>query len=401
MSGIFKGAMSIGKSIGKGVGYATGIGGGGKSAANGSTARNNNSSPEEVEPEGEEMGEFGGGEVGVSNDGSLKTFKGHTSAVYGCAFAPGAQRFVSGGADKTLRLWTLTNEVSPPKEGEEGYLASGSEPAPVVRTIKHHAGVVLGCDFSPTGREIVSCSDNGNAFVFDAKSTKQLYVLAGHTQKVYGVAFSPVGSTCPGQYIASVSLDTTVRLWNTETGKQEALLKGHNDNVFAVNFSHDGRLLATSGDDRKIFLWDWRTGKKATTLQGHAATVWSVAFSHDDSLLASTGMGHEVRLWDIRTEKTLWKHDGAHSKMPVHQAIFSTDDKYVLTGGRDKKAALYETDDGKKVHEFTGHTGTVYHMAMHPAGDRLLTASVDSTMKLWNFPPDIQNDDEKDASAMP
>eukprot|EP01061_Rhynchopus_euleeides_P026726 TRINITY_DN43542_c0_g1_i1.p1 TRINITY_DN43542_c0_g1~~TRINITY_DN43542_c0_g1_i1.p1 ORF type:complete len:399 (+),score=143.04 TRINITY_DN43542_c0_g1_i1:139-1335(+) len=394
---LWKGAMSIGKSVSKGVGYVTGTGG--KSDSADKKNLRNASSPEE-EMEGEEMGEFGGGEIGKSSDGSLKTFKGHTAAVYGVAFAPGAQRFVSGGADKTLRIWNLNNEISPPGEKEDGADEPFDDPAPVVRTIKHHQGVVLACDFSPTGNEIVSCSDSGKAFVFDSKSTKQLHVLEGHTQKVYGVVFSPVGSTCPGQYIASVSLDNTVRLWNTETGKQEGILKGHSDNVFAVNFSRGGRQLATAGDDRKVLLWDWRQGKKSSSLSGHCATVWSVAYSNDDMLMVTAGMGHEVKVWDLRKERPLWSSDKAHAGMPVHQAIFSADDKHIISGGRDRKACVWEADTGSKIVELSGHTGTVYHLAMHPAGDRLLTSSVDSTMKLWSYPP-VADDDERDASAMP
>ena len=407
MTGIWKGAKGLGKAIGKGASYVTGYGSGAttKSATEKKASTPGGrvyavAGPEEECEFGEEMGEFGGGEVGASNDGSLKTFKGHTAAVYGIAFAPGAERFVSGGADKTLRIWNL--------EGESGAEAAFADAeaescAPVVRTIKHHPGVVLACDFSPTGRQIASCSDTGAAYLFDTKTAKQLHVLEGHTRKAYGICFTPTGSTCPGQFVATCSLDHTVRLWDTETGAQEGILKGHTDNVFTLNFSSNGRLLGTAGDDKQVLLWDWRAGKKASVLTGHNSTVWSVAFSHDDTLVATCGMGSEIKVWDKRTEKPLWQKNKAHDALPIHQIIFSADDQQVITGGRNKKAVVWEAESGDKLTELVGHGGTVYHLAMHPAGDRLLTSSVDRTMKLWSYPPDFgeKANDYEDAHAMP
>eukprot|EP01064_Diplonema_japonicum_P023323 TRINITY_DN33760_c0_g1_i1.p1 TRINITY_DN33760_c0_g1~~TRINITY_DN33760_c0_g1_i1.p1 ORF type:complete len:396 (+),score=13.80 TRINITY_DN33760_c0_g1_i1:172-1188(+) len=324
------------------------------------------------------MGEFGGGQVmGKGEDGSLETYKGHEGPVYGICFAPGAQRFVSGGKDKTIRLWNVETEEDQEMEAT----------TPVVRTISH-PGVVLAVDYSPTGNEIVSSSDDYNIYFFDAKTAKQSATLKGHTNKVYGVAFSPVGSTCPGEYVASCSLDKTVRLWSVEAQTPQGILKGHTDNVFGLNFSSGGRLLASGGDDKNIILWDWRNGSRAHVLSGHQTTIWSVAWSTDDRSMVSCSMGHEIKLWDLRMEKTRWSILDAHDSMPIHQAIFGHNDTMVLSGGRDRKLRVWDAQTSATVATNTGHTGTVYHLALHPSGTRLLSSSVDSTMKLWAFPPE-------------
>src|SRR6516162_1615677 len=62
---------------------------------------------------------------------------------------------------------------------------------------------------------------------------------------------------------------------------------GHNDLVFAVAFSPDGKTLASGGRDNTIRLWEVVTGKHAATLKGHTTTVTSVAFSPSGKILAS------------------------------------------------------------------------------------------------------------------
>jgi WD40 repeat protein len=89
-----------------------------------------------------------------------------------------------------------------------------------------------------------------------------------------------------------------VRLWDTTTREQLAILVGHTDEVFAAVFHPDGQRVASAGRDRAILLWDVETGAEVNRLQGHRNYIFSLAFSPDGSTLASGSGDATVRLWD-------------------------------------------------------------------------------------------------------
>jgi dipeptidyl aminopeptidase/acylaminoacyl peptidase len=86
--------------------------------------------------------------------------------------------------------------------------------------------------------------------LWDVTTGKELAVLRGHELKVKAIAFSPNGTR-----LATGSYDNTARLWEITTGKELAVLRGHEEFVNAIAFSPDGRWLATGSWDKTARLW--------------------------------------------------------------------------------------------------------------------------------------------------
>jgi WD40 repeat protein len=79
--------------------------------------------------------------------------------------------------------------------------------------------------------------------------------VRGHTREVYGLAFSP-----DGQWLGSASADTTIRLWNVESGEPVSVIPGHSSWYRDVSFHPTNALLASAGDDHTVRLWSLPAG---------------------------------------------------------------------------------------------------------------------------------------------
>lgn len=121
----------------------------------------------------------------------------------------------------------------------------------------------------------------------------------GYSDKVLAVNFSP-----NGKQIASVSNDRTVRLWDCNRAAAYATLKGRSDTVSAVAYSPVGTLIASSSYDNTVRLWDSVTGAMYGIFEGHSDRVLAVAFSPDGKQIASASADTTVRLWSSDTGAT-------------------------------------------------------------------------------------------------
>ena len=82
-------------------------------------------------------------------------------------------------------------------------------------------------------------------------SGRVVATLAGHTQRVQGLAFDPAG-----RVLALTGQDGVVRLWDVATGAMLAALAGHSQFVMDVSFSTDGQLLASVDAAGNVILWN-------------------------------------------------------------------------------------------------------------------------------------------------
>src|SRR5205085_5991048 len=96
-----------------------------------------------------------------------------------------------------------------------------------------------------------------------------------------------------------------VRVWSLADGKLVQKLTGHTDWVRTIDYSPDGRILASAGNDRRIILWDAISGSQLDTLATHQAAIAAIRFSHDGKLLAAVGFEETVQLYNTSTQQII------------------------------------------------------------------------------------------------
>lgn len=151
-------------------------------------------------------------------------------------------------------------------------------------------------DFSPDGKRLLTAVKKQRAHVWDADTGRRIADLRGHTSVVWTAAFSP-----DSRWVATGSDDRTARLWEAETGEALSVLRGHEDSLRSVAFSRGGRCLVTSSDDRTVRVWDLDTGRDLAVLWAHSMPVLSadgtilVAHAENGLVVYSLGLCGSTR----------------------------------------------------------------------------------------------------------
>ena len=162
-----------------------------------------------------------------------------------------------------------------------------------------------------------------------------------------------------------------VRIW--EEGKLVRSVDAHEDLIYRVVWSEDGKTLFTAGADKRIGVIDVESGT-LQYLEGHTGAVLALAVRGD--LLVSGSADRTIRVWKGRTLlRSIPNHwDG------VHALAFSPDGKYLASGSADRTVRIWQPEIGRLVRIVEGHDGTVLDLAW--TSRHLVSACSDGKVRL-------------------
>lgn len=261
-----------------------------------------------------------------------RVLEGHSAPVWGLAFDAEGSRLASAGWDLSVRLWDLetgamlrvfddnnatVQDVA--LSGDGRLLAASSWDGLVtvwdtgtgerLRRIDVSLFPVLGIDLSADGTRLATVSGDRNLQVWDFPSGELLFSVKAHQANVYGVAFSPDGSR-----IGTSGWDGVACVWDARTDRAlppakrlvatfegHADFEGNADRVFGIDFSPDGRLVATGGGDKAVRIWEAESGAPRGEPLFHRGVVWAVCFDPEGERVATASWTADgwVRTWHV------------------------------------------------------------------------------------------------------
>ena len=210
--------------------------------------------------------------------------------------------------------------------------------------------------------------------------------------RVTSLAFSPDGSmlaTGGGEPSRSGEL----KLWNVSDGTLiRSFADAHSDTVLGLEFSRDGKWLATSASDRFVKVFDVATGELSQSFEGHTNHVLGVAWRADGRLLASCGADNVVKVWDFHRGEQKKTVTG-FSKEVTAIDYLGLEDRFVVSSG-DKKIVA-KTSDGGGGASYGGADSFMYTARTSANGEFVTAGGHDSVLRVWKkdgtsvaaFPP--------------
>lgn len=162
---------------------------------------------------------------------------------------------------------------------------------------------------------------------------------------------------------------------------------GHKALIKDLVFTPNGKYLVSAGNDKLIRVWDIKTGKTVRTLRGQIGEgdegmIYAMAMSPDGKWLAVGGFPSRrgIRLYNFPTGKLVALLKG-HTNV-VNSLAFSPNSRYLVSGGGDYNAILWNVKRHRKLHTLKGHTDDIYAVAFTPDSKRVVTGSYDHSLRL-------------------
>lgn len=418
----------------------------------------------------------------LSSGKCLRTLRGHTDDVNSVAISADARYALSGGWDKTMKFWDLSTgkclhsfkghlkEINAIAMSADACYALSGDWNGTLRTrnlssgerlqsFRGHTDRVLSVAVSAEWRCALSGSEDKTLKLWDISTGKCLRNFNGNTEKVNSVAIS-----ADGRYALSGGWQKRMKLWDVSTGKCLRTLGEHTDWSNSVAISADGRYAISGSTDTIAKLWkiensnimaSWHISKPESgsdvitreaqfekyinqaeqmcrrgnfldavklikfakalpgcqrlkqtrdawaalyrllpkrrfennweilRLIGHKDFVISVAISADNRYALSGSRDKTLKLWDISTGKCLHTFEG-HTGW-VNSVDISADGRYALSGSYDKTLKLWDTSTGECLGTFKGHEASVESVALCEDMRYALSGSRDETLKLWDI----------------
>ncbi|GAB65166.1 U5 snRNP-specific 40 kDa protein [Plasmodium cynomolgi strain B] len=185
------------------------------------------------------------------------------------------------------------------------------------------------------------------------------------------------------------------------------LINSHKGEVYSINFSSDGKFIASASFDMTIMVHSvYNECETLTVLRGHKNAVLQAKWCRDDSHICSASADFNAFLWDVENEVKLRSFKGHTSIINgldvINYNLFATcsDDstvkvwdfrykkgEFFYVSSVDDKISKYSVISGELGDTFTGHKHYISGLAINNEETVMASLSADETICFWDIQP--------------
>jgi cytochrome c len=310
--------------------------------------------------------------LSLSSSSALAQLRGHGGPVRALAISPDGKIAISGSFDQTAIIWSLRRQAAEQvlrfhdgavnaavlledrraaTGGEDGRIAIwrfGREEPDAV--LEGHGAPVVALAVSPDRKSIASASWDHTVRVWPLAGGggsggggggggSAPRVLEGHAQNVNAVAFLPDGR------VVSAGYDSTIRIWSVAAPAESPDIITLPTPLNAVAVAPDGAIFAAGADGRVHFLS--AGGEPSGEIEAQPTPIIAVAVSPDGKLVAASGIRGSVAIIDRASRMLVRTLVGPG--LPVWSLAFFPDNRTLLTGGTDRVIRRWDAETGEQL----------------------------------------------------
>jgi WD40 repeat protein len=290
---------------------------------------------------------------------SKRTLPRHPNAVSSASFGPDDKLIVTTSRDQIVRLWDSVKLTQ-------------------VLTLKGHEGPVLSSGFSPDGKRLVTSSDDKTARMWSLGPDTIPFSLEASDYSILSAALN-----ANGMDFVTGGFDGKISLYKVEKEhgiSKERELTPNIGAITGIGFSADLSKLIAGSSSGRVFLWD-RTGNSPVQLVQLAKGDTLVAINSAGNLAAASeslsNAGDHTRIWDLQTRRS-WPLEGASS---IKSMEFDGNGTQVVAGSEaaigtgERLALVWDARTGRRLSSFE-HDGPVLSAHFSRDGQRIATSSL-------------------------
>ncbi|MBI1901905.1 MAG: hypothetical protein HYS13_12445 [Planctomycetia bacterium] len=294
---------------------------------------------------------------------SQKTATASETPLKVVAFSPDNLELAAGGDDKLVHTYSTAN-------GQALAVFDQAQPVQAVAYVSERA--------------IASGAADNHAVVWNTSPEWVLErtIAGGFVDRVIALDFNREG-TLLATGGGEPSRSGEVKIFNVADGALVRELKdAHSDTVFGLEFSYDGKLLASCAADKFVKVFDVAEGKLQKSFEGHTHHVLGVSWMYDGKLLASCGADSVVKVWNYETGEQARTIQGFGKQLTSIRFV-GISPEFVAACG-DRNVHRRRANDGGNVRAYGGSGDFVYFADVTPDGNVVVAGGQDSVLRVWN-----------------